>query len=167
MSEGSNPPSKWLLLNHSPVSSHVTSLLQPLCPDPEPNPNPNQYPELYPNPHPIPNPNPTEKRSLFSRLAEHWSRDHIKISFSPTTPQGCILPYVMRGYSESASKNTSKPIFKYPKYSNIRISENSLASDLVFVQTLTLTLTNTPNHTLTLTRSHILTRPRYEVISPV
>ena len=39
----------------------------------------------------------------------------------------------MRGDSESASKNTSKPIFKYPKYSNIRIFENSLASDLVFV----------------------------------
>ena len=30
-------------------------------------------------------------------------------------------------------KNTSKPIFKYPKYSNIRIFENSLASNLVFV----------------------------------
>ena len=41
----------------------------------------------------------------------------------------------MWGDSESASKNTSKPIFKYPKYSNIfiRIFENSLASDLVFV----------------------------------
>ena len=39
----------------------------------------------------------------------------------------------MRGDSESASKNTSKPIFKHPKYSNIRIFENSLASDLVFV----------------------------------
>ena len=39
----------------------------------------------------------------------------------------------MRGDSESASKNTSKPVFKYPKYSNIRIFENSLASDLVFV----------------------------------
>ena len=39
----------------------------------------------------------------------------------------------MRGVSESASKNTLEPIFKHPKYSNIRISENSLASDLVFV----------------------------------
>ena len=39
----------------------------------------------------------------------------------------------MRGDSESASKNTSYPIFKYPKYSKIRTSENSLASDLVFV----------------------------------
>ena len=39
----------------------------------------------------------------------------------------------MRCGSESASKNRSKPIFKYPKYSNIRIFENSLASDLVFV----------------------------------
>ena len=39
----------------------------------------------------------------------------------------------MRGDSESASKNTSKSVFKYPKYSNIRIFENSLASDLVFV----------------------------------
>ena len=39
----------------------------------------------------------------------------------------------MRGDSESASKNTSKPVFKCPKYSNIRIFENSLASDLVFV----------------------------------
>ena len=39
----------------------------------------------------------------------------------------------MRGDSESASKNTSKPTFKYPKYSNIRIFENSLASDLVFL----------------------------------
>ena len=39
----------------------------------------------------------------------------------------------MRGDSESASKNTSTPIFIYPKYSNIRILENSLASDLVFV----------------------------------
>ena len=35
--------------------------------------------------------------------------------------------------SESASKNTSNPIFKYPKYSNIRIFENSLAIELVFV----------------------------------
>ena len=40
----------------------------------------------------------------------------------------------MRGDSESASKNTSKPVFKCPKYSNIRIFENSLASDLVFSQ---------------------------------
>ena len=41
----------------------------------------------------------------------------------------------MRGDSESASKNTSKPIstVTYPKYSNVRIFENSLASDLVFV----------------------------------
>ena len=41
----------------------------------------------------------------------------------------------MRGDSESASKNTSNPTFKYPNYSksNIRIFENSLASDLVFV----------------------------------
>ena len=39
----------------------------------------------------------------------------------------------MRGDSESVSKNTSNPIFQYPKYSNIRIFENSLASDLVFV----------------------------------
>ena len=36
----------------------------------------------------------------------------------------------MWGDSESA-------IFKYPKYSNIRIFENSLASDLVFVSLLT------------------------------
>ena len=43
----------------------------------------------------------------------------------------------MRGDSESASKNTSEPIFKYLKYSKIRISENSLASDLVFVVKLT------------------------------
>ena len=35
--------------------------------------------------------------------------------------------------SESASKNTSKLILKYPKYSSIRIFENSLGSDLVFV----------------------------------
>ena len=39
----------------------------------------------------------------------------------------------MRGDSESASKNTLLPIFKCPIYSNIRIFENSLASDLVFV----------------------------------
>ena len=39
----------------------------------------------------------------------------------------------MWGDSESASKNTSKPIFKCPKYSNIRIFKNSLASELVFV----------------------------------
>ena len=39
----------------------------------------------------------------------------------------------MRGDSESASKNTSKLISKCTKYSNIRIFENSLASDLVFV----------------------------------
>ena len=39
----------------------------------------------------------------------------------------------MRGDSGSASKNTSVPTFKHPKYSNIRISKNSLASDLVFV----------------------------------
>ena len=32
----------------------------------------------------------------------------------------------MKGYGE--------PIFKYPKYSNTRIFENSLASDLVFVE---------------------------------
>ena len=35
--------------------------------------------------------------------------------------------------SESASKNTSKLILKYPKYSSIRIFENSLGSDLIFV----------------------------------
>ena len=39
----------------------------------------------------------------------------------------------MRGDSESASKNTSKPFFKYPKHSIVRIFENSLASDIVFV----------------------------------
>ena len=39
----------------------------------------------------------------------------------------------MRGDSGSASKNTSEPIFKYPKYSNMRIFKNSLASDFVFV----------------------------------
>ena len=39
----------------------------------------------------------------------------------------------MRGDSESASRNTSNPDFTYLKYSNIRISESSLASDLVFV----------------------------------
>ena len=36
----------------------------------------------------------------------------------------------MRGDSESASKNTSNPIFNYPKYSNVRIFENSLASSI-------------------------------------
>ena len=46
---------KRLLLNHSPVSSHVRSLLQPLCPISDTSPDPN------PNPNPIPNPNPTEK----------------------------------------------------------------------------------------------------------
>ena len=61
--------------------------------------------------------------------------------FSPITPQGCILPYVMPGDSESASKNTSKLIFKYPKYSNIRIFENSLASDLSFVYLINYILT--------------------------
>ena len=35
------------------------------------------------------------------------------------------------------------------------------------IETLTLTLTNTPNHTLTLTRSQTLTRPRNKAISPV
>ena len=34
---------------------------------------------------------------------------------------------------DQRQKNTSKPIFKYSKYSNARIFENSLASDLVFV----------------------------------
>ena len=89
---------KRLLLNHSPVSGHVKSLLYSCSPcalisDPNPNPNlnPNQYSESYHNPNPIPNPNPTEKLSLLSRLAEHWSRDHIKIGFSPITPQGCIF----------------------------------------------------------------------------
>ena len=38
----------------------------------------------------------------------------------------------MRGNLVSASQNESKPIFKYPKYSNIMISENFLASDLLF-----------------------------------
>ena len=40
----------------------------------------------------------------------------------------------MRGDSESASKNTSNPIIKYQNYSNVRIFENSLASELVFVE---------------------------------
>ena len=39
----------------------------------------------------------------------------------------------MLGDSESASKNTSKLVDENLKYSNIRIFENSLASDLVFV----------------------------------
>ena len=101
-----------LKVNHSPVSSHVFSPLQPLCPisDPNPDPNPNQYPESYHNPNPItgrrlaqhfslrspgnnpiPNHNPTEQWNLFSRLAENWSRDHQKSSFSPIIPQGCIF----------------------------------------------------------------------------
>ena len=37
----------------------------------------------------------------------------------------------MGGDSESASKNTLIPILKYRKYSNIRIFENLLASELV------------------------------------
>ena len=35
------------------------------------------------NPHPTLPPNLTEKWRLFSRLAEHWLRDHLKSSFSP------------------------------------------------------------------------------------
>ena len=39
----------------------------------------------------------------------------------------------MRGDSESTSKNTLGLILQYPEYSNLRSSENSLASDLVLV----------------------------------
>ena len=35
----------------------------------------------------ISNINTAEKWSLFLRLAEHWSRDHLKSSSSPITPQ--------------------------------------------------------------------------------
>ena len=66
-----------------------------------------------------------------SRLAENWSRDHLKSSFSPITPQGCIFTLRHAGWFGISVKNTSKPIFKYPKCSNIRIFENSLVSDLV------------------------------------
>ena len=67
----------------------------------------------------------------FLRLAEHWSRDHLKSSFSLVTSQACIFTLnVMWGDSESASKNTSVPTFKYQKYAKIRIFENLLAIDL-------------------------------------
>ena len=76
-----------LLLNYSPVSSHVISLYSPsaLISDPNPNPNPHphpyQYPESYHNPNPIPNLNPTKKWNLLSPLGEIWSRDQIKAVF--------------------------------------------------------------------------------------
>ena len=100
-----------------------------------PNPNPNQYPKSYPNHNPIPNPNPTEKWRLFSRLAEHWSRltRPPKSSFSPITSRGCIftMRHEGQGWFGMSVKNTSAQVFKYPKCSNIRISENSSANDCV------------------------------------
>ena len=53
----------------------------------------------------------------------------------------------MRGYSESASKNTSVAIFQITKYSKIRIFENSLASDLVFVGEYGIDMTVEAKHT--------------------
>ena len=73
-------------------------------PDPNPNPNPIQYPESCPNPILIPNSNPTKKWSLFSRLAEHRSRDHTTISFSPITHQGCIFTLRHAGWFGISAK---------------------------------------------------------------
>ena len=97
------------------VSKHHLNSPCTLISHPNPNPNPNPYSNHIPNPNPNPNPNSnsnlTEKWSFFSCLTEHWSRDHLKISFSPITPQGCIFTLRHGGDSESASKNTSIPIF--------------------------------------------------------
>ena len=92
------------------------------------NPNLNQYHESYPTPNLITNPKPTEKWGLFSRWAEHCSRDHLKRSFSPITPHGCIFTSRHGVDSESASKNTPNPIFQYPKYWKIK---SFLATNLI------------------------------------
>ena len=42
-----------------------------------------------------------------------------------------FLPHVMRSDTESTLKNSSIPVLKVPNYSNVRISEISLASDSV------------------------------------
>ena len=89
--------------------------------DPNPDPNPNQCPRSYPHPNLISNPIPTKKWSLLSRLAEHWSRDHLKGSFASNSSELHFCP--LWGNLESV-KNTSIATVKYSKYSNIRISEN-------------------------------------------
>ena len=70
----------------------------------------------------------------FSRALLTWLH---KNHFSPITPQDCTLPYVMHMRGDMIQNqrqiNTSKLILKYPKYSSIRIFENSLGSDLIFV----------------------------------
>ena len=43
-----------------------------------------------------------------------------------------LQPKIGIMYEESASKKTSEPILKHLTYSDIRISKNSLASDVVF-----------------------------------
>ena len=50
----------------------------------------------------------------FLPFSRHWSRDLIKISFSPITPQGCIFTLRHAGWFGISVKNTSICIFKYP-----------------------------------------------------
>ena len=67
----------------------------------------------------------------------HWSQDHLKSSFSLIILlRVAFLPYFMLGDLESEIdvKRYVYFIFEYPKYSIIRISENSLVSNFVCVQ---------------------------------
>ena len=138
------------LLSYSPESGHVISLLWPFCPNFKSKPQRlnlslNQYPESM-------NHTLTRSQTLtrlrseafspvyfdfqLSSRQQQQSREHLKSSFSSITPLDprvafLVLPHAMQGDLESASKNTWKAIFECPKYSNIRISENSLASNLV------------------------------------
>ena len=69
------------------------------------NPNPYWYQESYPDFDPIPNPSPDQKIRLFSKLAKHWWRDHLKSSFLPITPEGCF--YAQRHAGGNHSKVVS------------------------------------------------------------
>ena len=84
-----------LLLNHSQACDSPCALISDL----------NR--ESYLNP--ILNPDPTDKWSLFSRLAEHWSRDHLKSRFLPITPQGCIFTLRHAGWSGISVKRDVDP----------------------------------------------------------
>ena len=54
----------------------------------------------------------------FRRELVMWSPKS-KSSFSLITPQGCIFTLHHPGDLKSASKNTSTPVFKHQKYSNL------------------------------------------------
>ena len=65
-------------------------------------------------------------------LAEHWSRDHLKSSFSPITSQGCIFTLRPVGMIRNQRRKYVDSFLQTSKIlNNMRIPENFLESDLV------------------------------------